>query len=149
MNALPKRLALITTLFIGLSSQVMAEDKDTREIIWLTEAEKTALLTEMRHFLSASQQILAASLMEDAEAVEAAARPMGMKLMKNTPPALKQKLPARFGELGSKTHLGFEEIANEAGGMGDSSVMLKQLAQLQTNCIACHARYQFKVAPIQ
>jgi len=130
-----------------ISNQAWSESADNRTVIGLTDTEKTALLSEMRQFLSASHQILSAALTEDADAVEAAARPMGVKLMKSTPDALKTKLPKGFGELGSRTHLGFEEIANEASGMGDTNVILKQLAKLQTNCIACHAHYQFKVTP--
>lgn len=132
----------------AISSQAWSESTDTRTIIWLEDAEKTALLAEMRSFLSASQQILTATLADDAEAIEQAARPMGVKLMQATPDTLKAKLPKGFGELGSKTHLGFEEIANEASGIGDATVILKQLAELQTNCIACHARFQFKVVSL-
>lgn len=132
-----------------ISTQAWSESTDNREIIWVSDAEKTALLTEMRNFLSASQQILAAALSEEVDAIEAAARPVGIKLMKNTPDALKAKLPKGFGKLGSKTHLGFENIANEASGMGDTTLILQQLATLQTHCIACHARYQFKVTQIK
>lgn len=129
-----------------ISIQAWAESADKRAIIWLTDAEKTALLTEMRNFLTASQAILQAALAEDTDAIEAAARPVGIKLMKNTPDALKAKLPKGFGQIGSKTHLGFETIANEASGMGDTRLILEQLAKLQTHCIACHARYQFKIS---
>ena len=132
-----------------ISSQAWSESADTRTIIWLKDAEKTALLAEMRGFLSASQQILEAALAEEADTVEQAARPMGVKLMKSTPDSLKAKLPKGFGELGSKTHLGFEEIANEAAGIGDTTVILKQLAKLQTNCIACHATFQFKIGSVR
>lgn len=126
-------------------SQTMSEtpSADMREEILLSPSEKAALLTEMRRFLIASQQILAASLRDDMEAVEAAARPVGMQLLKATPPALREKLPEGFRALGPEAHKGFEAIADEATGLGDKDVILQSLSELQTTCIACHEKYQF------
>ena len=138
---------LFATFILCFSTQVFAQSADSREVIWLTDTQRTAVLAEMRQFLTASQQILAASLDENPDAIEAAARPMGIKSMKGTPQSLREKLPSGFGQLGSKTHQGFEEIANEAVGMGDTSIILRQLSELQKNCIACHARYQLKATP--
>ena len=118
---------------------------DSREAISVTAEEKAALLSEMRNFLIASQKILQASLTKDMEAVEQAARPVGMKLLKATPKAILEKLPPGFTAIGPKAHSGFEEIADEASGLGDREVVLEKLANLQTLCNSCHALYRFEV----
>ena len=118
---------------------------DSREAVIVTAEEKAALLSEMRNFLIASQKILQASLTEDMEAVEKAARPVGMKLLKATPKAILEKLPPGFTAIGPKAHSGFEEIADEASGLGDREVILEKLAHLQTLCNSCHALYRFEV----
>ena len=133
---------LIVVLFSLLAVQANAQDN--REVVWLTEAEQAELLKEMRGFLSASQQVLQAALEEDMQKIEAAARPMGIKLMKNTPPGLSEKLPEGFRALGPQAHQGFEDIADEASGLGDTQIILQRLAQMQKTCVACHAQYQFK-----
>jgi len=62
------RLTLMAVLWL-ISNQAWSESADNRTFIWLTDTEKTALLSEMRQFLSASHQILSAALTEDADAV--------------------------------------------------------------------------------
>jgi len=133
---------------VGLSyAEVDQGAADSREVIVVTAAEKAALLSEMRNFLIASQKILQASLIEDMQAVEDAARPVGMKLLKQTPEAIKQKLPDGFTAIGPKAHRGFEEIADEASGLGDREEVLQKLADLQLLCTQCHAIYRFEVQP--
>ncbi len=118
---------------------------DSREVIWLSEAEKTVLLSEMRGFLEATQIILEASLANDMEMIEKAAREVGVKMMKATPKTLHDKLPSGFTKLGPKAHLGFEAIADEASGLGDREVVLEHLAELQKTCNGCHAMYRIEV----
>ncbi|GKT13029.1 MAG: hypothetical protein ISEC1_P2023 [Thiomicrorhabdus sp.] len=118
---------------------------DSREAIWVTAEEKAALLSEMRNFLIASQKILQASLTEDMDVVEQAARPVGMKLLKATPKEILKKLPKGFTAIGPKAHQGFEDIADEASGLGGREVVLEKLAKLQTLCNSCHALYRFEV----
>lgn len=138
-------MTLLIASLTGTSSLALAQEADSREIIWLSGAERAALMSEMRQFLSTSQQILEASLAEDMKKVEQLARPVGIKLMKDTPASLKDKLPAGFTQLGPQAHLGFENIADEASGLGDKTIILQQLADLQKNCVACHAQYQIRV----
>ena len=134
--------------FLGLSmvTQVAAsESADAREIIWVSADEKAALLSEMRAFLEASQQILEGSLADDMDVIEEAARSVGMKMMRGTPKELHKKLPSGFTALGPKAHRGFETIADEALGMGDREVVLQHLAELQKTCNKCHSIYRFEV----
>ncbi|MGE4499601.1 MAG: hypothetical protein AB7C96_04570 [Hydrogenovibrio sp.] len=141
MKIVLQRLAL-STLFTLIS--LPAFSADNRTVVWLNEEEQAMLLSEMRQFLVASQKILAASLKDDMETVEATARNVGIQQMRSTPPSLRAKLPKGFKALGPKVHRGFEDIANEAETLGDSTVILERLAQLQKNCIACHAAYRVK-----
>ncbi len=122
---------------------------DNRVVIWVTESERVLFLTEMRELLMASQAILEASLDDDMDRVETVARKMGIKMLKGTPKSLTKKFPAGFIKLGPKTHLGFEAIADESASLGDKIVILKQLANLQKSCIACHAAYRLNVQPLK
>lgn len=135
--------------FFGSLAQAGSQEKgaevDAREIIWVTAGEKSVLLTEMRSFLEATQKILEGSLADDMEVIETAAREVGIKMMKGTPKALHDKLPSGFTALGPKAHMGFENIADEAAGMGDREVVLEYLAALQKTCNGCHSIYRFEV----
>lgn len=141
-------LGLFVGLFLTLSlvSQAKAYGTtDDREIIWVSEKEKALLLLEMRAFLNASQKILEANLAGDMEAVEEAARLVGVSLFKDTPEAIHEKLPITFNMIGPRAYMGFESIVNEAVGGGDMMIIFSQLAELQKNCVACHSLFRFKV----
>lgn len=141
-------LFLSTAVYAGEAAEASKEGHqvfDARTVIWVTAEEKALLLSEMRSFLVASQKILQASLEDNMDEVEQAARDVGVKMAKATPKELHQKFPAGFKEMGPKAHMGFEEIADEASGLGDSEVVLNKLAQLQKSCIECHAAYQLDV----
>lgn len=133
--------------FLGFSvMHVSASDSsDDREIIWVSANEKAVLLAEMRSFLEASQQVLEGSLIDDMKVIEQAARSVGMKMMRATPKELHKKMPSGFIALGPKAHRGFEDIADEASGMGDREVVLEHLAKLQKTCNGCHSIYRFEV----
>ncbi|MCF6253371.1 MAG: hypothetical protein L3J38_01325 [Thiomicrorhabdus sp.] len=146
MNLTIKKAMLcgVTSCFLAVSS-VQASSVDEREIIWVSAEEKSVLLAEMRSFLEATHTILEGSLADDMEVIEQAARPVGIKMMKATPKALHEKLPAGFTAIGPKAHRGFEGIADEAVGMGDREEILQQLAELQKTCIQCHSMYRLEV----
>ncbi len=118
---------------------------DDREIIWVTAKEKSMLMAEMRAFLHASQKILEANLSGDMKAVEEAARLVGVSLFRDTPEAIQDKLPITFTMIGPRAYMGFESIVDEAVGGGDMKVVFSHLAQLQKNCVACHALFRFEV----
>ncbi|WP_019895213.1 hypothetical protein [Hydrogenovibrio halophilus] len=120
---------------------------DSREIIWLSPSERATVLAEMRQFVVASQAILQGVLDENWQTVEDAAREVGVRQMRQTPPGLRDKLPEGFMRLGPKVHRGFENIADEASGLADKTVVLQKLADLQQHCISCHASWQFKARP--
>ncbi len=134
----------VTSCFLA-ASMVQTVSADEREIIWVSAEEKSVLLAEMRSFLEATHKILEGSLADDMEVIEQAARPVGVKMMRATPKALHEKLPAGFTAIGPKAHRGFEGIADEAVGMGDREEVLQQLAELQKTCIQCHNLYRLEV----
>jgi hypothetical protein len=128
------------------SAQSVQRDSpvDPREVIWLNASERAAVLKEMRQFVVASQAILQGALDENWQAVEDAAREVGVRQMRQTLPGLRDKLPEGFMRLGPKVHRGFESIADEASGLADKTVVLQKLADLQQHCISCHASGQIR-----
>jgi len=138
-----KKLFMMFLFLTVIATSTQAED--TRQVIWLSAEQKNLLMQEMRHFLQASKTILDGSLNEDVESIERTARSVGIKAMKTTPSSLTEALPQAFKTIGPKVHLGFEEIADEASGLGDTELILKRLTRLQSHCIECHAQYQIKV----
>ncbi len=141
-------LSGLVSAFLGLmfSFQAVASDiTDEREIIWVSAQEKSMLLSDMRAFLVASQKVLEANLAGDMKAVEEAARLVGLKLFKEMPEDMNEKLPISFTMIGPRAYMGFEAIVYEATGSADREAIFSQLAQLQKNCIACHALFRFEV----
>ena len=130
-----------------VSQSVASGITDEREVIWVTAKEKAMLLSEMRAFLNASQKVLESNLSGDMKAVEEAARLVGVRLFTNTPEEIQKKLPVTFTMIGPRAYMGFESIVNEAVGSGDMEVIFSHLAELQKNCVACHALFRFEVKP--
>ncbi len=138
---------LLATLLFGMLAPKMAyagESSDSRTAIWLSDGQRSAILAEMRQFLTASQTILQAALAEDMAKVEQSARAVGLQQARGVPAELRAKLPEGFVKLGPQVHIGFEDIADEAATMGDSQVILQRLEEVQKLCIQCHAVYRLE-----
>lgn len=140
----------ILFLTLTLSGEVLASNssndqlKVSRETIYLSVAEREAVLQEMRQFLEAVHLLLDAALREDMSAVDKIARPLGMQLMRKTPASLHAKLPKGFTALGPKVHQQFQAIADDARDLGDPEYTLRQIKTLTGQCIACHQMYEIK-----
>ncbi len=147
INNMPQILLGGFLSFFLMVQVTASQAADDREVIWVSASEKAQLLSEMRAFLKASQQILEANLAGNMEAVAEAARLEGVKLFNETPEAITEKLPITFSMIGPRAYMGFERIVDEAEGAGDMQEIFSQLAQLQKNCIACHALFRFDVKP--
>ncbi len=128
-----------------LSGEVVAT-ADGREAIVLKPAERDMVLGEMRAFLDAVQAITEGISNDDMSSVVKAARPMGVAARQGVPGSLIRKLPLDFKKLGFDTHGKFEQLALDAGQLGDADYTLGQLAELLQNCTACHAMYRFETA---
>ena len=115
--------------------------KDGRQVLLLTADERNLVLTEMRDFLVTVQAVVTAANKEDMKAAADAARRVGMAAQTAVPPGLIAKLPLEFKKLGFDTHRKFDMLALDAEQLGDPQHTLDQLAQLMSNCVACHATY--------
>jgi len=114
---------------------------DGRQALRLTADERHMVLGEMRAFLVAVQNIIAATNREDMEAAAEAARKVGMAAQGAVPPGLIGKLPLEFKKLGFSTHKQFDELSLDAAQLGDPQHAREQLTALMNNCVACHATY--------
>lgn len=133
-----------TFLVVGKTT-VTAEDP--RRAIVLDPPERALVLTEMRGFLTAVQKITDAAVRNDAGAIAAAAKTMGMAAAGGVPPTLAAKLPLEFKQIGFSVHQDFDRIALDAEAMGDTRHSLTQLGETLGKCVACHAMYQITAPP--
>jgi mono/diheme cytochrome c family protein len=120
----------------------VAPASDGRNAILMPEGERDLVLTEMRSFLQAVQAILTAANADDAAAIAEAARSVGMATSEGMPGTLVARLPGSFKKLGFDTHGRFDQLALDAEQLGDVQHSLQQLAELMSNCVACHAAYR-------
>ena len=122
---------------------------DGRQSLMLEAGERDLVLTEMRMFLSAVQQITQAANEGDADAIAKAARIVGRAAQEAVPGSLMKKLPLEFKKLGFDTHSKFDQLAMDAEQFGDTAVSMKQLSTLMQNCVSCHAGYRVDALPIK
>lgn len=140
-------LAAIGAFLIGAPSaeEIKPDGFDEREAVVLAPAEKSYVLTQMRLFVE-SIRVIAEDLAEGdlAKAADAAAA-RGMKRNANDPafPAtLRAKLPDAWKRFGQGLRQGFDGLAQGLANGEDARQSLKQLSQVMTNCIGCHAAYR-------
>lgn len=119
---------------------------DGRTSILLTANERDFVLAEMRGLLEAVETITFELSEGNMEGVAASARSVGMGSAGGEPITLIAKLPLEFKKLGMGTHKAFDDLATEAEGIGDSSVVLGELSGILTNCTSCHAGYRIDIA---
>ncbi len=119
---------------------------DGRTALLLEPAERDLVLTEMRTFLQAVQAITMGLSDNDLAAVAVAAKQVGMSAAHGVPVSLMAKLPLGFKQLGHATHGAFDQLALDAESLGDPAHTLRQLAELQANCVGCHAAFRFEAS---
>ncbi|MEK7191218.1 MAG: hypothetical protein AAB068_03175 [Pseudomonadota bacterium] len=133
-------IAVMAYTFLVAGKTVPADDR--RTAIVLEPAERSLVLAEMRGFLIAVQVITEAVTRNDAKAIAAAARPMGMAAAGGVPATLAAKLPLEFKQLGHGVHEDFDRIALDIEALGDVKHAHTQLSETLKKCVACHALYQ-------
>lgn len=121
-----------------------AQAGDPRQPLPLSADEAAAVKEEMRGFLEGVQRITAGIANNDMKSVAAAARELGMSGTKHVPMATRMRFPLPFKEMGQATHMGFDNLATDADGLGDAEHSTKQLADVLQNCNACHATYRIE-----
>jgi hypothetical protein len=117
---------------------------DDRAVLELTPVERSMILEEMRLFLAGVGQLSGALGRGDMPAAAEAASALGQKMVHELPPAMREKLPQDFRQLGFSVHRDFDQIALDAASVGDVSHSLNQLSATLQKCVACHAIYQIR-----
>jgi hypothetical protein len=147
-----RRVLLALLLSLGFSTAAAQDHHahhaapvtDGRAILALSPGERAMILEEMRLFLGGVQQMTGALARQDMAATAEAARALGQKMVHEVPPALREKLPMAFRQLGFSVHRDFDQIALDAEGLKDVSHTLGQLSATLQKCVACHATYQIQ-----
>jgi len=137
----------VSAAFIGFKfvagTTVTADDG--RESVALTASERSFVLSEMRGMLAAVQEIIGAVNAGDLAQVKTITHKVGMAEVQAAPMPVMLKLPLAFKQLGLSTHEGFDEIGAAADISGEA--VFQKLEDNLSKCVACHASYQFTVAP--
>ncbi len=119
---------------------------EQRKPLVLNAEEAAHIRLEMRTFLSGVQKIVTGAAHNDMKMVAEAATSVGMAAAHEVPPNLRAKLPLEFKKLGHATHTGFDDLARDAASMADPNLALKQLGQVMSNCVSCHATFRIEPA---
>lgn len=127
-----------------MTGKAMPENMgDNRQIVPLTETERSIVAAEMRQMLASVQGVTDGLARGDMQAVVEAASKSGMVMMQEVPSQIRMKFPAPFSQMGVASHKAFDQIARETKTIKDPAPVLKQLSGAMQNCIACHATYRF------
>lgn len=138
---------IIGTLALAVfNSSFAAEPRksstDSRQRLILAPATRDRILAEMRMMLESVGGIVRGLATNDPSTAEKAARASGMKHAADADPQLHALLPHQFLELGMHTHRGFDMLADQIQAGGSHTDILRGLATLTGNCVACHAIYR-------
>lgn len=104
------------------------------------------MLAEMRHMLVSVSGVVQGLAANDLAAAENAARSSGMTHSADVDPAIKARLPREFLQLAMQTHQGFDRLADQIKAGGARDAVLRDLASLTGNCVACHEAYRLEEA---
>ena len=127
---------------LRLGTAEAQQAKDTRQRLLLPPAARDKVLAEMRLMLESINGILQGVAVGDMTAAEKAARASGMATAADVDPQIKQQLPPAFLALGMQTHKAFDALADQVKSSGTQEAVIKGLAGLTANCVACHAAYR-------
>ncbi len=140
-------LLLVATAAYRLMGGAQTEvASDARAEIALSVTDRDLVLAEMRAFLASVQGITSAIADDDLVTVAGQARAVGLAAMGQVPMSLMQALPMEFKTMGRATHAGFDQLALDAEQLGDRDHTLRQMGEILSTCVACHATYRLTVA---
>ena len=133
--------ALVTLL--AWAAPAWAEDP--REPVYVSAEQRDFVLSEMRDFLVAVQDIVWALAENDMAAVRETANAMGLGQGqgKGRRMGLNRVLPTEFRQMARGTHMAFSELAQTAE-RGPEEV-LGDLGDLMSNCNGCHGVFKLVV----
>jgi mono/diheme cytochrome c family protein len=144
-------VGVVGTIILGCLGNAPATEPressaDTRQRLVLAPAQRDMMLTEMRVMLSSVSGIIQGLATGDLPAAEKAARASGIKEAADVNPHIKARLPHPFLELAIHTHRGFDSLADQIKAGSSQADILRGLAKLTGNCLACHATYRLDEA---
>ncbi len=129
----------------GRASAVPADTADYRTPVELSEAQRNAVLAEMRGLLAATHGVLEGLTAGNQTQVSEAAASAGRSAAMEGDPGVRRTLPREFLELGVGTHQAFDALAADAQrGLTQDSVIAR-LATITYRCVACHTTYRLVV----
>lgn len=129
----------------GRAMNVPADTTDYRTPVQLTEAQRNAVLAEMRGLLAAAHGVLEGLTAQSPTQISEAAASAGRSAAMEGDPNLRRSLPKEFLELGVGTHQAFDALAEAAGrGLSRDSVIAR-LSTITYRCVACHTTYRLVV----
>ena len=124
-----------------------ATPADGRAALELPAAARQQVRTEMRLMLSALNGVLTALASRDGPAVPPDRAASATAVAVDADPALAERLPAEFRQLGMETHRQFDALAEAAESGAPRDSLLGSLGRLTANCVACHETYTAVTAP--
>lgn len=119
---------------------------DSRQRVLVAAPVRDKILAEMRHMLGALHGVLRALSTRDPTSAEKAARSAGMAVAADVRPEIRAQLPPAFVQLGTQTHRAFDALADQLRGGASGEEVVKSIAALTGNCVACHATYRLDEA---
>lgn len=123
------------------------EVTDDRTAITVDAATRQAVLTEMRTMLAAVQGVVGGAAAWDTAAMRTAARSGGVAAASEANPEVEAQLGHDFVQLGMRTHVTFDSLAEDIGYGSNREVVLKRLATVMGNCVGCHNQWRLVVQP--
>lgn len=130
----------------GPATDETGPSSEARQRLTMPAESRDLVLQEMRHMLEAVDGILAGLAADDMEAVAEAARKGGTEYAVDLDPAVAERLPREFKELGMRTHRGFDDLAAGARQGAAGERIIADLAGLTGNCVGCHVAYRLDEA---
>lgn len=115
---------------------------DSREAVVLGPSEAETMLTGMRTYLETIQGILAALAENDSVRGADTAVKAGSAMLEGVPPATGLKVPFGFTMMSLDTHDRFDTLADKMRRGTSRSEVLRDLQNIMSNCISCHATYR-------
>ena len=112
---------------------------DTRERVYLNQAEREKMVLEMRTLLRSVSAVLQGLVAGDLGKAEEAARASGAA---SAADASSNALPPQFLQLRMRTHKRFEVLADTIKAGKSKETVLRGLAGVSAYCVTCHDLYR-------
>jgi hypothetical protein len=113
---------------------------DTRERVYLNQAEREKMVLEMRMLLRSVSAVLQGLVAGDLGKAEEAARASGAASAADA--SSNQALPPQFLQLRMRTHKRFEVLADTIKAGKSKDTVLRGLAGVSAYCVTCHDLYR-------